>query len=278
MEGTEGIHTTSTNSGVFLWCSPRCISTAFECCIRQLPNMKFFHEPFSPPFYIGPGRTNLQYAHIPVDDSKTFSSVAQEIEDSLTCGKYENVFCKDMSFYIEGRFDILQNSFKKSKHTFLIRHPAQALLSFYKECGVNYVFNPNEAGFKQQYEMYKFVKDKLDDSYPVVIDIGDVLMDPEGMMQVYCEAAGLKYKPGMTSWPSHFMSSVKFNNGLCDIWHEQLLKTTGLQKSTVKKPLPSNEELPDIVKRTIKEQMPFYEALHSIRLKPRECSQRVIGD
>ena len=261
--------------GIFLWCSPRCVSTAFECCIRQLPNVKCFHEAFAPPKYIGPENTShSQYSHMLCDDSKSFASIAKKIEETIKCGKYEAVFSRDMAYYLEGHFDILlQNTFKMSKHGFLVRHPANSLSSFHKACGGNYVFDANEAGFKQQYEMYKFVKEQLNDPSPVVVDIGDVLMDPEGMMQLYCEAVGLKYQPGMTCWSSTpNKRDLNCNDGICDGWHEQVFKSTGLQKSTVKKPLPVEEELPDIVKKAIKEQMPFYEALYAVRLKPKKTS------
>ena len=255
--------------GVFLWCSPRCISTGFECCIRQLPNVKVLHEPFAAARYLGPERKSSQFSHMPPDDSKSFASIAKEIEDSITCGKYEAVFGRDMAYHMEDYFP--QSGIMNCKHSFLIRHPAHTLFSLYKRCLTddNLVFGPN-AGFKQQYEVYQLVKDKLNDPSPVVLDISDVLMDPEGMMQVYCEAVGLTYKPGMTSWSSYFTIASLSCSFLCDTWHEQLLKTKGLEKSTKEKPLPSDKELPEEVKKLIKEHLPYYEALYAVRLKPKE--------
>ena len=265
---------TGTTKGVFLWCSPRCVSTAFECCIRQLPNVKCFHEPFQSAWFLGPERTNSHFLHIPPDDSKSFASIAKKIEDSITGGKYEAMFSRDMAYFMEDHPDILlQKTIMNCKHSFLIRHPAHSLLSLYKRSLLKggYEFGPNDSGFKQQYDIYQLVKDKLNDSSPVVVvDISDVLMDPEGMMQVYCEAVGLKYKPRMTSWSSYFTPADLSCTAVCESWHHQVFNTKGLEKSTEVKPLPLDEDLPDVVKKAIKEQLPFYEALYAVRLKPKE--------
>jgi len=206
-----------------------------------------------------------------VNASKTFGSVIQEILQSLSCGKYEAVFCKDMAYVIEDRMDILlEESLEKAKHSFIIRHPAHAVLSLYKVYTSlpNCIFDPSEAGFKQQFQLYQFVKDKLCDPCPVVVDISDVVRQPEVMMKMYCEAVGLKYKPEMISWP---LDNEPPSNGVVsEGWNDRVKETTGFEKSLVIKPLPLDEDLPDIVKETIKEQMPYYESLYALRLKPKD--------
>lgn len=259
--------------GLFLWSPPRCLSTAFECCIRQLPSVtKVFHEPYAKPYYVGPERTSVQFANLPVDPAMTFDSTSDRIVGSLTFEKHAVVFTKEISYYIENHMDILlKDGFRSAQHTFLIRHPALALKSFYSSCdGTSYNFTPNEAGFLQLFAIHNFVKTKLPDApKPVVIDASDLLQDPEGMLKSYCHATELEYTPGMTSWSETYTYSLlNCNLPICSGWHDTLFSSNGIIRSTQKKPIPNIEDLPDVVADTVKEALPVYEALQKVCLKP----------
>ena len=43
-------------------------------------------------------------------------------------------------------------------------------------------FDPHESGFKQMYELYTYLEEKIDHEI-VVVDAADLLMDPEGTMK-----------------------------------------------------------------------------------------------
>ena len=255
--------------GVILWSPPRCLSTAFECCMRELPCLtEVFHEPYAMPHYFGPERTSLQYASSPVDSTKTFESVTERIRQSLLCGENEVVFIKNMSYYVDDHLDvILGEGLKDLKHTFLIRHPALALRSLYTACcSIDCFFLPNEIGFKEAYKIYEYVKTNLGDSNPVVIDATDILMDPEGMLKLYCEAVGVNYKVGMTKW------SQKYTYELlgCDFlgWHDAVFSASGIIKSTQQIQIPAIEELPEAIREAVKDLIPLYEDMKKASLKP----------
>ena len=170
---------------VFLWTAPRCISTAFERSIMEVKDSKVFHEPYAGSYHFGPERQSPRYTHLPVDPSVSYN----EIEKLLT-KEYDVdvVFSKDMAYAVEENFDrIATKELKEFQHTFLIRNPRQAIPSLYKASinkqltGWDY-FDPNEAGFKQMYDLYNFLNARLERNL-IVIDAGDLLVNPEETMK-----------------------------------------------------------------------------------------------
>ena len=260
--------------GVILWSPPRCLSTAVECCMRELPCVtEVFHEPYAMPFYFGPERTSLQYAaSSSVDSTKTFESVTERIRQSLLGGENEVVFVKEISYYVDDHLDvILGEGLKDLKHTFLIRHPALALRSLYKGCcSIDFSFLPNEIGFKEMYKIYEYVKTNLGDSTnPVIIDATDILMDPEGMLKSYCEAVGVNYKVGMTKWSQKYSHELLgCNIPVCLGWHDAVFSASYIIKSTQQIQIPAIEELPEAIREDVKDLIPLYEDMKKASLKP----------
>ena len=254
--------------GVFLWSPPRCLSTAFECCIRQLPSVKVLHEPFASSYYLSADRKSTQFDDYPTTAGRGFGLVSKDIGDAICRGEYNAVFSKDIAYFIEDHLDILkQDGFKESKHTFLIRHPALAVPSLFKYRISEYQCVPNEAGFKQLFDVYLYVQKNLGDLNPVVVDASDLLMNPEGMLKAYCEAVGLTYKPGMSKWSQQF-SHESFGCITCRGWHDTVFSSNGIIQSSTRKPIPSLDSLPQDMVKVIEEAMPVYEVLQKVSLKP----------
>ena len=256
--------------GIFLWSPPRCLSTAFECCIRQLPSVKVFHEPFSTSYYLSADRKSTQFEDYPTTAGRGFGLVSKDIGDAICRDEYNAVFSKGIAYYIENRLDILkQDGFKESKHTFLIRHPALAVYSLYKSCSSEWNYDPNEAGFKQLFDIYLYVQKNLGDLNPVVVDASDLLMNPEGMLKAYCEAVGLTYKPGMSKWSEPVSHEVLGGEPIiCRGWHDTVFSSNGIVQSSTRKPIPSLDSLPQDIVEVIKEAIPIYETLKKVSLKP----------
>ncbi|KAK3697915.1 hypothetical protein QZH41_003259 [Actinostola sp. cb2023] len=253
---------------VLLWTAPRCVSTAFERAIMTLGNTKVFHEPYSNAFYFGPERQSLRYASTPINPKETYRHVT-----TMLCKDYDGVdvvFSKDMVYCVENHFEIfLDEEFKDVKHTFLIRDPAKAIPSLHrastnpKLTGWDY-FDPEEAGFRQMYDLYKFVSERVDAS-PVVVDADDLLDNPDETMKSYCNAVGISYEPHMTTWEPGPISDWDVWSG----WHEDALKSSGFtpraSKKTKRKEL---EELPVELRKVIEEASPHYKYLSSRKIRP----------
>lgn len=46
---------------VFLWATPRSVSTALERSLMQSPELKVVHEPFTDAYFFGPRRRSARY-------------------------------------------------------------------------------------------------------------------------------------------------------------------------------------------------------------------------
>ena len=272
-ETKDGVN--SSDKRVILWTAPRCISTAFERCIINLKNSKVLHEPFSAPFYFGPERQHNRYSDQPADPQKTYDATCKLLQKEYD-GK-ELVFSKDMPCFINSKFEMfLREGFRNFKHSFLVRDPRKAIVSFYKASttpsltGWSY-FDPTEAGFVQMYEFYRFVRQHLDPS-PVVVDADDLLDDPEGIMKSYCESVGIDYQRGMTRWdPGPVDAGWETWAG----WHEDVLKSSGITPRNHRQPKSDEEpqaKMPSEVMAAVEKAIPCYNAMHSARIhakKPR---------
>lgn len=253
---------------VLLWTAPRCVSTAFERAVMTLSNTKVFHEPYSTAYYFGPERQSLRYASTPVNPTATYRHVK-----TVICKDYDGidvVFSKDMAYCIENKFDIfLDEEFKNTKHTFLIRDPSKAVPSLYhastnpKLTGWDY-FDPEESGFRQMYEFYKFVEENIDPC-PLVVDADDLLDHPDEMMKSYCHAVGMTYEPHMTTWEPGPVPDWDVWSG----WHENALKSSGFtprkNKKSQQKPAL---DLPEEAMKAIEEADPHYRYLASRKIRP----------
>ena len=167
---------------VCLWSAPRCVSTAFEFCIRQVKDSKVFHEPYYMSYYFGPERQSPRYLSHPVDLKASHEEIGK-----LLCQEYDGaelIFSKDMAFYMENNFEKLScKTLKEFQHTFLIRNPTKAIPSLYrvaidKELSGWGYFDPTEAGFRQLFDLYHYVKETFN-VIPVVIDADDLLENPK---------------------------------------------------------------------------------------------------
>ena len=178
---------------VFLWTSPRCISTAFERAMRGVKNSKVFHEPYKNPYHFGPERISKLFPDQPPNEDFTYENISSGFKEDFS--NMELVFCKDMAKHIEKHFDILfDDSLADFHHTFLIRNPNKSVKSAYKlylETGKG-KFYPEEAGFRQMFELYEFVKFQTG-TKPMIIDADDLLDNPEDTMKAYFDAIGCSF-------------------------------------------------------------------------------------
>ena len=251
---------------VFLWAAPRTLSTAFTRAMLNLDDCKVFMEPYQFAYYLGPSRTNQRYASEPINPDLTYENVTESI-----CKEYpgkRHVFCKEMAYFFEGRFqDLQRESLKDFQHTFLIRDPKKAIQSLYRFCLSKYNpnwenFDPEGCGFRQLFELYEFVKKKMG-SRPLVILADDLLKDPEKVLKSFCDYTGLTYKEGMSGWepgviegwePAPFFAAVFNSSG-----NGRSEKPNNLNVDNV--------EYPEIVQKAIEESMWYYQQLYEERFR-----------
>ena len=257
---------------VFLWTALRSVSSAFERSITTLPNTKLISEPFSVAFYYGSQRQSQRFESQEVDPKASYEDVAKAVMDQ-PADDIDVVFAKDMAYYMEGKMSVLEESLKDVKHSFLIRDPQKAIPSQYRlvetpqirALGWDY-FEPKEAGFQQLYELYTFVKQKLDPR-PVVVDADDLIGSPEQILKAYCEGVGIKYVDHMTTWKAGEVPEP-WNDVWGLAWRHNAIHSSGFAKRV----RPGGSDVPDVqypadVMKAIKDSRPFYEKLYAARIK-----------
>lgn len=140
---------------------------------------------------------------------------------------------------------------RKFHFTFLIRHPRRSIPSYYR-CTIPpladvtgfHDFRPDEAGYHELRRLFDYLKDQGiigpsragepngDDGHlPItVMDADDLLDNPTGMIEAYCNAVGIDYTPDMLRWEDD--ENQQYAAKAFAKWpgfHEDVLKSTYLK-------------------------------------------------
>ena len=171
---------------VFLWNAPRSLSSALERSIREIKDSKIFHQPYYRSYHFGPERQSPRYLSLPVELKASYSEIERML--SKEYDGVEILFAKSVAYEVENHFEkVFCKSLREFQHTFIIRNPRKTIPSLYKVCtnqqitGLDY-FRPEEAGFRQLYELYHYVQ-KTFNVNPVVIDADDLLENPKKTLE-----------------------------------------------------------------------------------------------
>ncbi|XP_022087740.1 branched-chain-amino-acid aminotransferase-like protein 2 [Acanthaster planci] len=266
---------------VMLWCVPRSVSTAFLKCIDGMDRpAEIFHEPYSVAYYFGPERRAPPGPPIPEERQYTYSWVRKQLEADYI-GR-EVIFCKDMAFAVDGRYDAIPDGFK---HTFLIRKPVKAFKSFHKvvngypgQTGEVSVKNglPRSYAFKESYDLYNHICANYREK-PIIVDADDLCRSPGSILKKYCAAVGLPFSESMLSWQP--------SDGISSRWHcapsfRALNSTMGTYERALKSEsfvskdhnhnveVISKDGLPKGVVECSEFSEPYYKKMYELRLKP----------
>ena len=264
---------------VFLWGTPRCLSTAF---LRGLSNVDDFQVWYEPYLMVKkrdidfPWMKELDLSMVPRHfysmkaDYYTFDWVKQQLEGDFP-GK-RVVFVKEMVHGIHGYYDKLPRGYL---HTFLIRHPLKAIASLKKlivqstRQDSNEVVFPSAHAYKQMVEFVEHIK-KVQDPNPLIIDADDLQSNPEAVMKEFCSRVGVLYDERIIKWDG----DVTFDNWMIareitpifkmpDIHKNVATGSTGFSKLT---DLPSRSDLSDDVLKLADASMKYYETLYAQKL------------
>ncbi|NNE23409.1 MAG: sulfotransferase family protein [Rhizobiales bacterium] len=243
------------NDIIVLWATPRSTSTAFEWMMRMRGDMACFHEPFGEAWYQG---DEALWPRLQPDSPRTpgltFASVLARLKNAAGNRK---VFSKDMPQFTDHLWsDEFLGHFR---HSFLIRHPAKVLTSVYRNWPE---FDRKEIGFDDQRRLFDRLTDKIG-APPPLIDSDDLLENPHGLVEVYCDAVGIPFIADALSWQPGARSEVLWYD-TNSVWHENLKTSDGL------KPQPRRNsdvsKTPEWVQEMYADFLPHYEHMHAHRL------------
>lgn len=242
---------------IALWAVPRSTSTAFERMMRERGDLDCLHEPFGEAWYQGDAPLWPRWR--PGDKTTpglTQDSVWQDIQARAGRGP---VFLKDFPHYINHMWDA--DFLAHFTHAFLIRDPAKTVTSLHAQWAD---FDELEVGFPEQRALFDLLW-ALEGTPPAVIDSDDLLDDPEGVTQAFCDAVGIPFVPDALHWEAgNDPGAHSWWTG--DSFHANLARSTGLTRQPRK--YVDLDAAPERVKQVYRRMLPHYQRLHAHRLTP----------
>ena len=239
---------------IALWTHPRSISTAFERVMMERGDFNILHEPFSYLYYVHQEGATINQQYVDPDHPTDFAGIKTHIEQAATDGP---VFFKDMCSHCYDELRGDDRFLRRLANTFLIRDPAKAIASYY---AMNPQVTVEEIGLRQLSEIYDCVA-ALGEN-PVVVDADDLEDDPDGTINAYCKALGLKFIPEAMTWESEQKQEWE----IWKDWHQDAAKSTGIVKNM--ETFAVTVENSDHLKAYYEDQRPYYRALYERRIRP----------
>ncbi|OQN97640.1 hypothetical protein B0A48_16504 [Cryoendolithus antarcticus] len=193
---------------------------------------------------------------------------------------------------------------EKFHFTFLIRHPRNAIPSYYRCCVPPLVektgfheFMPSEAGYDELRRVFDYCKDTGIVGPAVcgeqsgaeanngqveicVIDADDLLDDPEGILRQYCTSINVPFCGEMLKWNDEDQLVAKEAFEKWNGFHEDAIHSTDLKPRQHHKAPKSDEQLfadwkekygqkgAEIIRDTVAENVADYEYLKGFAIKP----------
>jgi len=240
---------------IALWAVPRSTSTAFEWMMRQRGDLDCLHEPFGEAWYQGEEPLWQRFKQgDKTTPGLTLDSVWQNIRQRA---KKAPVFIKDFPHYINHRWDA--EFLSHFTHAFLIREPALTVTSMFDKWPD---FDEGEVGFPEQRALFDLLS-ALNGVSPPVFDSSDILENPKGMVEAFCESVGIPYLEEALQWEKGA------DTGAYSWWdggsfHKNLTESTGL--TAQKRRYIELTEAPDRVKQVCRRMQPHYDHLYRHRV------------
>ncbi|KAJ2906689.1 hypothetical protein MKZ38_000425 [Zalerion maritima] len=193
-----------------------------------------------------------------------------------------------------------KETLKKFHFTFLIRHPRRSVPSYYR-CTIPpldkvtgfYHFMPNESGYDELRRLFDYLREnkivgpaKAGEGKPTeegevtvtVVDADDLLDNPAGVIEAFCNEVGLSFTPEMLSWENESEEA----KGQFEKWsgfHNDALGSSSLKPRTKAQQTPTpeaeneewqakyGEEAAKVIRDTVDANVADYEYLKKFALK-----------
>lgn len=243
---------------IAMWSGPRNISTAMMRAFENRPDTVVWDEPFYAAELAATGRDHPMRTEVvaagPTDPAEVIRRLIGPLDTKEK--PQANVFYqKHMTHHMlpafpRGWIDGVVNAF-------LIRAPERVLASYTKTWED---VSLAAIGSVEQLEIFEAVADRLGRA-PAVIDSGDVLSDPRGVLSALCGACGIPFSEAMLSWPAGRRGS---DGVWAPAWYANVEKSTGFSPPDLR-PLP---KLEGHLARIAEAARPGYERLFALRLRP----------
>lgn len=229
---------------------PRNVSTALMYSFSQRDDTSVLDEPFYACYLQAtgkdhPGRDEVLEAQ---------SSNPEEVSERLYSDNFAMpvLFIKNMAHHMDV---VGKGLFSRMEHIFLIRDPAEMLISLDKT-----IPDPElrDTAYKEQYEIFQYVTDELGRK-PIVIDSRELLLDPGKVLEEVCSRLDLDFKPEMLHWEE---GPIAEDGVWARHWYDSVHRSTGFKTYE-----PKEEEVPPRLKSLLDTCMIYYEELYAHAIK-----------
>lgn len=238
--------TTSEPRLLALWSAPRSRSTAFSRMMIERGDFRVVHEPFS---------------HLKNFDEATVGETVVRSEPDLMAALTRAaadgpLFFKDTTDYHYPGLLAATDFLRGTTHTFIIRHPAEAIAS---HAAMAPDLDRDSVGFAWLAEIYDAVA-AATGTDPVVVDSDDLVDRPQETVRAYCAAVGIPYVAEALSWDRGMQESWR----LTGRWHESTSQTGGFVRTGTES-RAAVERDPRLAEH-LAFHLPYYEKLRDRRL------------
>ena len=201
---------------IAVWSGPRNLSTALMRSFGSRNDFDIIDEPFYASYLKITGIKHPMFDEIIKSQSSDYKEVSEYCRNGYFKRLYQ--YQKHMTHHMINN-DYIEFA-SSLKNVFLVRKPALVLRS-YKKKNKNYDFQ--DLGFKQQFDIYKYLKDRLC-LIPTVIDSDDLQNDPDRILRKLCNDLEIPYCNSMLRWTS----GPKVYDGIWGVhWYKEINKTSG---------------------------------------------------
>lgn len=180
---------------IAMWSGPRNISTAMMRAWENRSDTVVIDEPFYAHYLLATGVQHPGRDEVLAAQSSDATVVAAMLTGPIP-DAHPIWYQKHMTQHMLAGMSL--DWLDQVCNCFLIRAPEAVVASFT-------IQRPDaaawELGFGQQARLFEHVCDRLGHA-PPVIDAGDVLRDPAGILGALCERLGIGFSPRMLHWPA----------------------------------------------------------------------------
>ena len=177
-----------------VWCCPRTVSTALMRAFENRGDTFVCDEPLYAHYLATTGKRHAFADEVVRSQPTDWREVTAWLTGPVPEGR-RVFYQKHMGHHLLP--NIGRDWLDTLTHVFLIRDPRELLPSLAAKLED---FELLDTGYPQQLELFERVA-RRSGSPPPVVDSGDLLRDPEGVLRALCEAVGLDFTERMLAWP-----------------------------------------------------------------------------
>ena len=247
---------------IALWSHPRSMSTATERLMRERGDLTCFHEPYMYYYYVERAVRVMPLFDVDPEKPKSYEAIRDML---LEAGEARPVFFKDMSYYVLPRLLDDRDFAERLTHTFLIRDPIKAILSYYK---LDPGLTLEEIGLEAIWTHIQGIRD-MTGAVPPVLHAEAMQADTGGIMSAYWQRIGLPPARHALTWQTkdtpedwHEVAG----------WHEDVSSKGGIvamseaEEQAVEAEFERAAEAAPQLRRYLEHHRPFYEKARAIAI------------